>query len=57
MTKTKPIATELTEEIKYWFGGGEADVDLMLAFNVVKPETILTFWNREGRFTQDGGKK
>lgn len=54
--KTKPKARKLTKEIKEWFGDGEIDVDMMLAFGCVTEKTILTLWNREGRFrnTQEG---
>ena len=37
--------TKLTDEIKYWFGDGEVDVDLMIKMGVVNEEMILNLWN------------
>jgi hypothetical protein len=37
----------LSEEIKYWFGDGEWDVDLMLRMRVVTEDQILKMYNQE----------
>lgn len=39
----------LTQEVKDWFGGGEVDVDLMLAVGAVTEQQILEMWEREHR--------
>jgi len=39
----------LTQEVKDWFGGGEVDVDLMIAVRAVTEQQILELWEREHR--------
>jgi hypothetical protein len=37
----------LSKEIKYWFGDGEMDVDLMLQMGVVTESYILELYRQE----------
>lgn len=43
MSEGKP---ELTQEMKDWFGQGEADVDAMIRARVVNPEFIIDLWGK-----------
>jgi hypothetical protein len=38
---------KISEEMKDWFGQGEADVDLMLRLGILKEETILMLWEND----------
>lgn len=37
----------LTEKIKYWFGDGEIDVDLMIRMGAVTEKQILDMWEKD----------
>lgn len=37
----------MTEEIKYWFGDGEVDVDLMIRMGVVTEKQIMEIWEKD----------
>jgi hypothetical protein len=37
----------VTQEMKDWFGNGEADVDLMLRLGILKEETIVLLWEND----------
>ncbi len=37
----------LTEQIKYWFGNGEVDVDLMIRMGAVTESQILEMWEKD----------
>lgn len=39
------MSEEPTEEMKAWFGNGEADVDLMIRLGVVSNAQIVAMWN------------